>query len=168
MQTLYIITGPAGVGKSTVSRKLAQNLSKSALIEGDDIYHQIISGYIPAWEENNHLQTFWKICLNIIKIYLEDGYNVVFNYIVTPENLELVKAQFKEYSIKFVVLLADENTLLLRDKKRPKDCQMNKRCITLLNSFKNKNYDAKNILDTTNLSINETVHIIENNKQFVL
>ena len=129
MQTLYIITGPAGVGKSTVSRKLAQNLSKSALIEGDDIYHQIISGYIPAWKENNHLQTFWKICLNIIKVYLEDGYNVVFNYIVTPENLELLKTQFKEYSIKFVVLLVDESTLLLRDKERPKNCQMNKRCI---------------------------------------
>ena len=110
MQTLYIITGPAGVGKSTVSRKLAQNLSKSALIEGDDIYHPIISGYIPAWKENNHLQTFWKICLNIIKVYLEDGYNVVFNYIVTPENLELLKTQFREYSIKFVVLLVDKST----------------------------------------------------------
>ena len=168
MQTLYIITGPAGVGKSTVSRKLAQNLSKSALIEADDIYHQIISGYIPAWKENNHLQTFWKICLNIIKVYLEDGYNVVFNYIVTPENLELLKTQFKEYSIKFVVLLVDKSTLLLRDKERPKNCQMNKRCITLLHNFKNKNYDAKNILDTTNLSINETVHIIENGNQFVL
>ena len=41
MPNLYVITGPAGVGKSTVSKRLAQNLSKSALIEGDEIYHQV-------------------------------------------------------------------------------------------------------------------------------
>ena len=39
---LYIITGPAGVGKSTVSKMLAETKVKSALIEGDDIYHQVI------------------------------------------------------------------------------------------------------------------------------
>ena len=41
MPNLYVITGPAGVGKSTVSKRLAQNLSKSALIEGDESYHQV-------------------------------------------------------------------------------------------------------------------------------
>jgi len=33
---LYIITGPAGVGKSTISRKIAEDLEKSVLLEGDD------------------------------------------------------------------------------------------------------------------------------------
>ena len=121
MPSLYIITGPAGVGKSTVSKKLAQNLSKSALIEGDEIYHQVIGGYIPAWKEGNHLQTFWKVCINIVKSYLKDGFDVVFNYIVTPENLALLKNEFKNYTIKFIVLLVDESTLLLRDKERPED-----------------------------------------------
>ena len=64
MPNLYVITGPAGVGKSTVSKILAQKLNKSSLIEGDEIYHQIIGGYIPAWKSGNHLQTFWKICIN--------------------------------------------------------------------------------------------------------
>ena len=168
MQTLYIITGPAGVGKSTVSKKIAEPKKKSVLVEGDDIYHQVVGGYIPAWKEGNHLQTFWKVCINTIKIYLEDGFDVVFNYIVTPENLEFIKSNFKEYTIKFIVLMVDENTLLLRDKMRPEDCQMKDRCITLLNSFKNKNYDIKNILNTTNLSIDETVHTIENNNNFII
>lgn len=39
MTTLYIITGPAGVGKSTISKKIAISKERSALIEGDDIYH---------------------------------------------------------------------------------------------------------------------------------
>ena len=168
MQTLYVITGPAGVGKSTVSKRIAELKEKSVLVEGDDIYHQVIGGYISAWKEGNHLQTFWKVCINTIKIYLEDGFDVVFNYIVTPENLEFIKSNFKEYTIKFIVLMVDENTLLLRDKMRPEDCQMKDRCITLLNSFKNKNYDIKNILNTTDLSIDETVHTIENNNNFII
>ena len=168
MPSLYIITGPAGVGKSTVSKKLAQNLSKSALIEGDEIYHQVIGGYIPAWKDGNHLQTFWKVCINIVRSYLEDDFDVVFNYIVTPENLALLKNEFKNYTIKFIVLLVDESTLLLRDKERPENCQMKERCITLLNNFKNRNYNINNILDTTNLSIEETVNLIQNNNNFIL
>ena len=168
MPNLYVITGPAGVGKSTVSKRLAQNLSKSALIEGDEIYHQIIGGYIPAWKEGNHLQTFWKVCINTIRIYLQDGFDVVFNYIVAPENLALLKNEFKNYTIKFVVLLVDELTLLARDKERPENCQMKERCITLLNNFKNRNYNINNILDTTNLSIEETVNLIQNNSNFIL
>lgn len=46
MNKLYLITGPAGVGKSTISKLLAKKLDKSILIEGDDIYHMVISGYI--------------------------------------------------------------------------------------------------------------------------
>ena len=33
---LYIITGPAGVGKSTISKKIAESKKKSVLIEGDE------------------------------------------------------------------------------------------------------------------------------------
>ena len=58
MPNLYVITDPSWVGKTTVSKRLAQNLSKSALIEGDDIYHQVVGGYISACEGGNHLQTF--------------------------------------------------------------------------------------------------------------
>lgn len=168
MANLYIITGPAGVGKSTVSKELAKRKKKSVLIEGDDIYHQVIGGYVQAWKEDNHLHTFWKVCLNIIDTYLEDGFDVIFNYIITTKNLELLKERFKNYEIKFVVLLVDENTLLSRDKERPTDCQMKDRCIVLLNKFKDRNYNSKNILNTTNLSINETVMIIENNNNFIL
>ena len=42
MNKIYLITGPAGVGKSTISKKIAEHLDKSVLIEGDDIYHLVI------------------------------------------------------------------------------------------------------------------------------
>lgn len=166
MANLYIITGPAGVGKSTISKKIAKNSNKSVLIEGDFIYSQVIGGYVSAWKEGNHLEVFWDICLNMIETYLSYGYDVIFNYIVTPKILEKIKDKFKNYNTKFIVLLTDEKTILERDKNRPEDCQMKERCIILLNNFKNYDYNKNNILDTSNLSIEETVKIIENNNKF--
>lgn len=168
MSNLYIITGPAGVGKSTISRKIAESKEKSVLIEGDDIYHQVVGGYVQAWKEGNHLNTFWKVCISIIRAYLEDGYDVIFNYIVTPTSLKQIRKEFEDYTIKFVVLLVDEKTLLIRDKGRPKNCQMNERCIILLNSFKNNNYNQQNILDTSNITVNEAFDIIEDDNRFIL
>ena len=132
------------------------------------IYHQVVGSYVQAWKKGNHLQTFWKVCLNIIDTYLSDGFDVIFNYIIKSENLELLKKRFINYNIKFVILMVDEETLLLRDKKRPEDCQMKERCITLLNNFRNMNYNKQNILDTTHLSIEDTVNIIKNNEKFIV
>jgi len=168
MPNLYIITGPAGVGKSTISKELAKRSNKSALIEGDDIYSQVIGGYVSAWKEGNHLDVFWKICLDSISSYLEAGYDVVFNYIVTPSSFNEIKNRFKNYNVKFIVLITNEETILERDSKRPEDCQMKERCIVLLNNFKNYDYGKDYFLDTTNSSIDETINIIENDEKFNL
>ena len=168
MSTLYIITGPAGVGKSTISNKIALNKDKSALIEGDLIYHQVVGGYVSPWMEGNHLDTFWKVCINIIKAYLEDGYDVIFNYIIEPERLEKLKENFKYYDLRFVVLMVNEDILLKRDKERPEDSQMKERCIVLLNEFKNHNYDSKNIIDTSYISVDDIVNTIEMEDRFII
>ena len=168
MPNLYIITGPSGVGKSTISKKIAENSNKSVLIEGDFIYSQVISSYVSAWKEGNHLDVFWEVCLNSIETYLSYGYDVVFNYIVTPTIVDRIKDKFKNNKTKFVVLLSSEETLLSRDKQRPEDCQMKERCLILLNSFKSKNYNSNNILDTTNLSIEDTLNTIINDTKFIL
>lgn len=168
MPNLYVITGPAGVGKTTISKKIAESKNKSVLIEGDEIYHQVVGGYIPAWKEGNHLDVFWNICIDMINTYLESGYDVVFNYIVTLNSYNKIKEKFQGYNTKFVVIMVDEETLLLRDKQRPIGCQMKERCIVLLNNFKNTNYEKDYFLDTTNLSIEETVNIILNSDIFLI
>ena len=168
MPTLYIITGPAGVGKSTISKKIAESLPKSVLIEGDDIYAHVVGSYVSPWKEGNHLEIFWKVSMDIIKDYLEAGYDVVFNYIINPSNLNNLNLTFKDYNKRFVVLLVDEDTLLKRDAMRPEDCQMKDRCVVLLNSFKKHNYDEKFIIDTGKTSIEESASIAINDERFVL
>lgn len=167
MKTLYLITGPAGVGKSTISTQIAKSKNKSALIEGDDIYHQVVGGYVQAWKSGNHLEIFWKVCIDTISTYLSNGYDVIFNYIINPSELKKLKDSFSKFNIKFIVLLTDEKTLLYRDSLRPEECQMKERSIVLLNNFKNMKYDNY-ILDTTNLSIEETIREIENGHRFYL
>lgn len=99
---------------------------------------------------------------------MQNFLNGVFNYIVSPENIKFICEEIKDCKIKFIVLMTDENTLLQRDKERPVDCRMGERCITLLNSFKNKNYHMSNVLFTTNLSIDETIRGIEMDNRFYL
>ena len=163
---LTIITGPAGVGKSTISNILAEQSKKSALIEGDDIYHLVKGGYISAWNDNNHLEVFWQNVISLIENFLNKDYEVIFNYIVNKDNIKMLKERFKDVEIKYVVLLTDEKTIIERDKSRPLENQMHERVIILLNSFKNQNINDKYILDTSNLSINDTVKEIDN-KRFI-
>lgn len=166
MNKLYIITGPAGVGKSTISKRIASSLEKSVLIEGDDIYNQFVGGRISPWKENAPLDLFWENCLMLIDNYLKNGYDVVFNYIIKQKHFNVLKDKFNNYNRQFTVLLVDENTIVERDKERPKDCQMGERSLVLLNEFKNENYDKKYILNTTNLTIDETTNEILNNTRF--
>lgn len=168
MPTLYIITGPSGIGKSTVSKLLASSKEKSALIEGDDIYHQVVGGYIAAWKDGNHLKTFWKVCIESMKAYLADGYDVVFNYIVNPAELKQIREELHMYHIKFVVLMTSEKELLRRDALRPEDCQMKERCLILLNSFKEKNFSERFILDTSYLKPEEVVKKLDATNNFLL
>ena len=163
MSKLYVITGPAGVGKSTVSKEIAKKSKKSALIEGDMIYHLVCSGYKSAWEKGNHLKVFWENCIDIIRNFLNNGYDVVFNYIIIKKKIEEIRSIFKNVEIKFIVLMIIE-----RDKERPEDNQMKDRVLILLESFKKQGFKEENILDTSNMSIEETAKTILENDIFII
>ncbi len=168
MSYLYFITGPAGVGKSTISKGLAKLKEKSALIEGDDIYHLVCGGYVEPWMEGNHLEVFWENCVDLIRNFQKRGYDVIFNYICTPKDTEYIRSNFKDTKIKLCILSTDEDTLIKRDKMRPLDYQMGQRSIILLNEFNERDYDKRYYLDTTLLSIEEIVREIIQNDQFLL
>ena len=157
---LYVITGPAG--------RLAEKKKKSVLLEGDEIYHHVIGSYISPWKEGNHLDVFWKVVLETINIYLENGYDVIFNYIVGEKDLVILQERFCEYKIKFIVLMANENTVVKRDLERQEDCRMGKRAIELLQNFRNKEIERKYIIETDNLNIDEIIDIIDNDNKFYI
>ena len=160
MSKLYIITGPAGVGKYTTSIALAKRLKKSVLIEGDDIYHMVIGGYVSPWKKDNHLDLFWKNVISIISNSLSLGYDVVFNYIVHKKDLNMLKSVFKKYDIVFKVLVTNKEELLRRDGLRDIHSRMNERCIVLLNNFKKEYLNDEFVIDTTGKSVEDVIDII--------
>ena len=168
MNRIFLITGPAGVGKSTISKLIAKNLSKSVLIEGDEIYHLVVGGYVSPWKEGNQLNLFWKNCKSIINNSLNEKFDVVFNYILSKEQVLNIKQSFKDCEIKFVCLMVNEKTIVERDKLRPIDCQMGERSLILLNEMKEENFDKNYILDTSNLNELQTFEKIMNDKRFIL
>ena len=168
MNKLYIITGPAGVGKSTVSKNIASSLEKSVLIEGDDIYNQFVGGRISPWKENAPLDLFWKNSTTLIKNYLEEGYDVVFNYIIKKNKFKELITIFSDYDVKFTVLLVDEKTIVERDNLREPDCRMGERSLILLKNLKTENYDSNYILDSSKLNVLETCNEIINNNRFIV
>ena len=148
---LYVITGPAGVGKSTISDALSLKLDKSVVLEGDEIYHHVRKPYIEAWKDGNHLEIMYEASEKLIELYLNQGFDVVYNYIVTESMMKRFKAKFDR--IKFICFLTNEEELLRRDSLRPTDVQMGDRCKILLESFKSKSFVKKYILDTTEMTV---------------
>lgn len=169
---LYVITGPCGIGKSTITNKIANSLNSSCIIEGDAIYHMVIGGYVSPWKDDGkYSDLLWENCLNLASNFIERKISVVFNYIIYPDKLFQIIDRFKDndnLTIRFVVLTTDEKTVRERDKLREEDCQMGERAIVLLNKFKEKGYDPKYVLDTSDLSIDETTHDIMDNPRFVI
>ncbi|MBQ9266976.1 MAG: AAA family ATPase [Clostridia bacterium] len=168
MNQLYIITGPAGVGKSTVSKEIAGLCEKSALIEGDEIYNLVCGGYVSPWKEGNHMKVFWENSIDIIRNFLDNGYDVVFNYIINKQEIEILKKNFNDAEVKFIVLIVDEETIVKRDAMRPEDCQMKERSLILLEEMKRQSFNESNLLDTSKLSVEETVKTILEEERFAL
>lgn len=168
---IFFVTGPCGVGKSTIAKMIASNMKSSALIEGDSIYNMVIGGNVKPWKDDGtYLELFWDNVVDLIENFLKRNINVILDYIIYPEHLKKITSIFKEknVNIKYIVLMADKNTILERDSYREPDCRMGERSIELLNEFMNLNIEDKYVLDTRSLSKDEIFNAIMMDKRFIL
>ena len=155
MAKIYVITGPAGVGKSTVTKALAERLSKCAILEGDEIYHQVYGATKP-WVEGNHLPLMWKNMLCLAENYLEDNIDVILNYIIYKDKLEFIKEKLSKYEIHFVCLMAERETVAERETARGEEFKVN-RVDTHITKFLSQDYAQKHFLKTDNKSVSQEV-----------
>lgn len=164
--TLYILTGPCGVGKSTISYKLAQRFERSCHINADWLYAMVVGGYVEPWKDSvRNMNLLWQNIVSLVRNFTNDGHAVILDYIVFPDKVKYLTERL-DMKIKYVVLMADEETIRQRDLMRPDDEIMGNRAIELLEEFKEKDIDSKYIINTSKMSIEEIIDIIINEDEF--
>lgn len=165
MNKVYIISGPPGVGKSTVSLQLAKKLEKSVHIDGDTIYHQVVNGYFSPWEDNNHLDILYKIIVASTNIYLDNGYDVVIDYLLDYDDYLYISKQINSNNVFFNFLIANKETLINRDFKRAPSKKIGDRIIKVCDEIEDYRIPLNCFIDTNKMSIEEIVlSIIKNGK----
>ncbi|MHB8560428.1 MAG: AAA family ATPase [Thermoplasmataceae archaeon] len=132
---LFTVTGPPASGKTTTSRMIAESFHRCALIDGDVIYDMIVSGQEQPWLSESQVNMAFKNITGITLNFLFNGFDVVLDWIVMPDQVEsMVKSiNMKDLKVYYIVLMASPNTLKFRDRTR--DGSLLKRIEVLYREF---------------------------------
>jgi len=169
--TIYIISGTCGVGKSSTAYKLAEKYGLSAHINADNLYHMVVGGQVAPWKDDGtYIKLLWTNINSIVENFIINGFVPVIDYVVFPEDLCFIKKVKDKYmlKVKYIVLMADETTISLRDDSRTLENKMGDRSVELLREFNEKGINEKYIINTTSKSIEETVLEIIKDDRFII
>lgn len=161
-RTVYLLSGPAGVGKSTTSRKLVNQLSRSAYLSGDDISEMHVNGRKMPWESEEELSLIWNNIASLARNFLSHGTDVVIDYVAFPADAKWLFENLGDLqpNLVYVVLWTDKETLRQRDALRSPDERMGERCLVLLDEFAQSGLEERHIFHTSGRSIDELDDII--------
>lgn len=170
---VYIISGPPSVGKTTIARSLAAQLSHSAYISGDLVSRMHICGRDNLRKNKRESVLIWYNILSLTKNFIMFNIDTIIDYVTFPNEAMWLYKQLENLpvDISYTVLWTDQQTLLKRDKQRPEKQQMKERCVLMYNQFLDANLNQKHYLDTTDYSVKEVSFItndIMTNRAFLL
>jgi gluconate kinase len=142
---VYLISGPLGVGKSTVSKTLANAMNQCAWIEGDLLLHIYRGETEPPWEER--LRLAWLNIAAVTRNLLRNGLDVVIDFVVEDE-LQWFYDQLSDLdaTLHYVVLHAEPDTLTDRLNQRG-DVQYIHRSLFLRNKLMASPTNERFLLD---------------------
>lgn len=161
-QKVYVISGPAGVGKTTTARKLVKHLERSAYLSGDEISHLPVNGRGKPWLCPDTLKLTWLNMLSLTENLLDARYDVVIDYVSFPSDLQWFAEQLatREVDIIFVVLLVDVHTLVHRDQSRTPEIRMGERCEILLKEFEEALSTERHVLYTHHDTLDQLDEVV--------
>lgn len=168
---VFIVSGPAGVGKSTTSKKLAQSLKKSAYISGDLISNMPISGYEKPWISIHAKELVWNNIVSLSNNFLRAEYDIVIDWVAFWEDVHTYTALWIEQGVevRYVILWADEDVHVNRDLQRPDNIQMGERVLILRDEFLASGAPESFFLDNTSIDPEKViVQVLEESRFLIL
>ncbi|HEU5253138.1 MAG TPA: AAA family ATPase [Solirubrobacterales bacterium] len=121
-----ILTGPPGVGKTTVAGLLARREERSVHVEADRFFFFVKSGFVEPWDpasaEQNQL--VMKTAAFAAASYAGEGYATIFEGIVIPRwTLGVVREAFETAGVptSYAVLRAPQADCVARVQEREGD-----------------------------------------------
>ena len=159
---VYLITGPAGSGKSSITQELAKKLKRSAVIKVDALKAMVISGYVRPWppseEVDLQLSLAAKNACDLAANFIEKDFTVFIDDVVGRKLLEQYSEFFKDKNFKTFVLLPSVESLLKRFDDRGDNKELRERTIELHKKFtEQKDKLGWKVIDSSNQTLEETV-----------
>ena len=159
---ICFITGPAGSGKSSVSKALANKFERSAYIEVDNLRAMIKGGYVKPWPYNEEVELqaslIVKNACDMANNFTEKGFNVFIEGTAGRKMLEQYSSFFKDKNFKAFLLLPSVDSLLKRFDDRGVNEELRKRTVDLHKQFSEKKDELNcQIINSSNQTLEETV-----------
>lgn len=116
---LLVVTGPPGVGKTTISAILASQADPSAHVEGDAFFSFLKNGYIPPWTPEADEQNKMVIAATTAaaSAYAASGIMTVLDGVFGPWFIEQLKIEAERHGVTnlhYGILMADLDVCLGR------------------------------------------------------
>lgn len=166
MRKIYIISGPCGCGKSTLSKELVNRIPNSVLIEGDNLHNIFNEKDTVTWIER--LSITWENIISVTRNCLKHKLDIVIDYVVEDElPMFILNIDDFEYELYYMVLTAEEETLRKRITNRGDICLI-ERSLFLRNKLMKDEMNQFHLYDNSNMTLDEEISAIINDKRFII
>ena len=169
-----IASGPPGVGKTTVSYRIASMFSHSALINGDAIYDMVVGGYIKPGKNDPVKKRLYDLFIDNLHSltwnHLSYRNHVVVDWVIPESWIEKIfKCTDSNYPVdidfRYVVLTASDDKLIERDSLRPPNRRCHDECIKV-KAFLHQRTSSRFLLDTNAMTVEEIANTIIKDERF--